>query len=593
MVEEALQSAKIVYRTVASGEEALIRCEDLTAVVPGSTTSEQCVGSKEPKCYVNLSTGLYHCHRCRRSGAIGKPSTDGKSDSKPVQKPGRMDKAYIDALASTLWLPIGSDALAYLKGRGFTDDTIKAARLGYNPHTKAVSIPNFNINGEAVSLKYRYLNPDESGMRYGQEALNGQPQLPYGLAQLPSPRVGTLHILEGELEALSLKQLDPSAAAIGLPGMNAFPTDKRKDEHGLLAYFKDYDRIFLYPDNEIHAKLNFTKHATVLGRERCFIIDLPNKDLNDCLKAGATKKDLSEWQRTALKSDGPPYSFYIDDIKETVAALKTVSAISKRSTGFPTLDKYMAYIRPGELTILAGAGGGGKSTLAFQLAYNMLKQKTPVLLGSFEMDVRTAAIPRLLSLHHKTNLLLKAVNQGAGMDWASYMDVEPMKYLATLLPKATSVNVNSITAALDSIYEERNLARKEIVFMVVDHFHRIARPSAETKGSDTVTFYEQQIALIKDWTRKHPNLHVLLLCQFTKKGAAEKFTKDSLRGSVALQQESDSILIMNTKDDITTLTCDKIRSVAGNQGWGASITLQYDPQTTEVVEGQYENEGEY
>ena len=44
----------------------------------------------------------------------------------------------VEDAAERLWTPEGADALAYLKGRGLTEATIKAARLGWTPR---VSIP--------------------------------------------------------------------------------------------------------------------------------------------------------------------------------------------------------------------------------------------------------------------------------------------------------------------------------------------------------------------------------------------------------------------------------------------------------------------
>lgn len=591
-VENQLAAANINYRIVAGGREALICCEDLAKIKPRLKVNEQCIGDKSPKTYINLDTGLFFCQRCRVSGALDREEVGTPTEAESQTKRGRFDPAFLHALSQALFLPLGQPALSYLKGRGFTEETIKAAGLGYHPHYDAVSIPNFDFSGGAVSVKYRYLDEVTAGMRYGQESLAGAPQLPYGIARLTEPRTGVLHITEGELDALSLKQIDPSADVVGLAGMQSFPASKRQDDNGILAYFQTYKTIFLYPDSEIHSRLTFTKHAQVLGNDRCFVIQLPTKDINEFLKNGGNKQALAEYRRQALKADGPPFSSFKVVAPAALAELKTTSTIAKRSTGLPTLDKYLAWMRPGELTILAGAGGGGKSTLAFNIAYSLLKQKTPVLLGSFEMAVKSAAIPRILSLHHRRNLLSEALNQGLTMDWDKYFrSTDPLAYLGILLPSSSSVSVTAVGSAIDAAFEDRGLAKKDIVVAVLDHFSRMARPSADLKGFDTAVFYETQISLIKDWTRRHPNLHVLLLAQFTKKGTADKFSKDFLRGSAALQQEADSILILNTeKDGSTTLTCEKVRNVAGHQGWGARLVLEYDPDTTEVREASSSDE---
>ena len=72
--------------------------------------------------------------------------TSDLTAGKPVKDPGVVQEhsssglpladalALVDAAAERLWMPEGSAALAYLHGRGLTDETIKAARLGWTPN---------------------------------------------------------------------------------------------------------------------------------------------------------------------------------------------------------------------------------------------------------------------------------------------------------------------------------------------------------------------------------------------------------------------------------------------------------------------------
>src|SRR5579859_764836 len=48
-------------------------------------------------------------------------------------------KAFVQWCKDTLWSEQGQDALDYLHSRGFTDDTIKAVELGYNPTRRGMS----------------------------------------------------------------------------------------------------------------------------------------------------------------------------------------------------------------------------------------------------------------------------------------------------------------------------------------------------------------------------------------------------------------------------------------------------------------------
>lgn len=52
---------------------------------------------------------------------------------------------------------------------------------------------------------------------------------------------------------------------------------------------------------------------------------------------------------------------------------------------FPFYNKYLKGLRKGELTILTGASGSGKTTFLSQLSIDFLTQGIPTLWGSFEI----------------------------------------------------------------------------------------------------------------------------------------------------------------------------------------------------------------
>ncbi len=68
-----------------------------------------------------------------RSASQRKSSRSAPSscDSEQWQK---RAAALVDWAEGNLWVPAGRPGLDYLRGRGLTNDTIRAARLGYNPH---------------------------------------------------------------------------------------------------------------------------------------------------------------------------------------------------------------------------------------------------------------------------------------------------------------------------------------------------------------------------------------------------------------------------------------------------------------------------
>ncbi len=133
--------------------------------------------------------------------------------------------------AGRLWKPEGTEALAYLQGRGLTDETIRAARLGV---VGSVSIPTREgdrcyqargvvipwFDGDRLAL-VKIRQPEGRKPKYA-EAFRDRPRV------YPDPSViepgRPLVIVEGEFDALLLGQeLRDLAAVVTLGSASSRP----------------------------------------------------------------------------------------------------------------------------------------------------------------------------------------------------------------------------------------------------------------------------------------------------------------------------------------------------------------------------------
>ncbi len=128
--------------------------------------------------------------------------------------------------AGRLWTPEGADALGYLRGRGLTDETIRAARLGWTPgvgipieggvrYWRVAGIVLPWLDGDRVAMvKVRRLG-EFKGAKYV-EAYRDRPGI------YPDPAViepsKPLVIVEGEFDALLLGQALGDLAAVATLG---------------------------------------------------------------------------------------------------------------------------------------------------------------------------------------------------------------------------------------------------------------------------------------------------------------------------------------------------------------------------------------
>jgi DNA primase len=139
--------------------------------------------------------------------------------------------ALVEAAEKRLWTPEGAEALAYLRGRGLTDETIRRHRLGWTPGVRlltadgirfwralGVVIPWFD--GDRLALA-KIRQPEGRSPKYA-EAFRDRPTLYPGLEGIrrDAPLVAT----EGEFDALLLGQeLGELAAVVTLGSASARP----------------------------------------------------------------------------------------------------------------------------------------------------------------------------------------------------------------------------------------------------------------------------------------------------------------------------------------------------------------------------------
>ena len=123
------------------------------------------------------------------------------------------------SLQDDLW--DNEPVLDYLRARGFRDDTIAEAELGYvsDPSSRyyhSIAIPYHDALGRHRTTRYRHLRPEMAKKRKYESEVGGHAHL-YGVQLVREP---TVYLCEGEFDALILRQM--GLQAVGVPGANAW-----------------------------------------------------------------------------------------------------------------------------------------------------------------------------------------------------------------------------------------------------------------------------------------------------------------------------------------------------------------------------------
>jgi replicative DNA helicase len=230
-------------------------------------------------------------------------------------------------------------------------------------------------------------------------------------------------------------------------------------------------------------------------------------------------------------------------------------------TGFAALDTYVGGgLRAGELTLLGGPQGLGKTTFVLQAIRNIAAAGGTAIYFSFEheeemllerllsmeaaiaagMDAMSigalhkamAADPSAASLSERLSKLVGGPQALAGVqDWGQRV---------LLRRCGASTTMQDIAAAVESVTTDRPV-------VVVDYLQKIAgsTPGVEDERVTGVVQELKDLAL-------RCELPVLSIVAADKEGIAEgrRLRIQHLRGSTALAYEADVVLIMNDKFDV-------------------------------------------
>ncbi|MGA0128436.1 MAG: toprim domain-containing protein [Burkholderiales bacterium] len=211
----------------------------------------------------------------------------------------------------------------------------------------------------------------------------------FGLNQLPE-KPSELIICEGEMDVLALAAA--GIAAVSVPnGAPSKISDKRVDpkDDGKFSFvweardlIDSVERVIFCPDNDEPGRALVEELARRIGRAKCWSVELPEKDANETLI-----KHGPESLRQAFSSAKPlPLEgvYLASDFESQIVNLWDQGVVKGASTGMDSLDKLYT-ILPGQLSVVTGLPGSGKSELIDQICVNIaMRQGWRFAIASFE-----------------------------------------------------------------------------------------------------------------------------------------------------------------------------------------------------------------
>lgn len=333
---------------------------------------------------VNLTEGTWYCHRCGWKGGL-KPDqplfryrTGGKRQSPPecTETP---KESVSDVVAAFQKLnPLTAAALAYLAGRGISEDTaimagLKSAEAYSHKAGKKVECIAFPVmrGNECRNIKYRPLELKDFLQTKG-----GDQTALFNADSMTGAE--TVVLTEGEMDTLAVLEAG-YPCAISCP--NGAPPVGAKNLENKLAWlevnraaFEAAGQVILAMDKD-EPGLAFEKIvAARIGAAKCLTVDYPAgcKDANECLTRHG-KSALIAALDHARPFPVPGIAVFSEHAGEIEAYWRDRGQGNLFSTGFASLDRFCK-LQPGTLNILTGIPSHGKSEFLDQLIINTIRK---------------------------------------------------------------------------------------------------------------------------------------------------------------------------------------------------------------------------
>ncbi|KAL7536825.1 hypothetical protein ACHAXR_007420, partial [Thalassiosira sp. AJA248-18] len=406
-----------------------------------------------------------------------------------------------------------------------------------------------------------------------------------------------LIITEGEFDAMAVYQAT-GRPAVSLPnGCRSLPME-------VLVLLERFDTIYLWMDNDGPGREGAEMFARKLGVERCLLVQpsgkrgwndgglngnnnrmVKNEDGSDEDGDGevrsaleAVEIDLLSAASDVVENKRPPHppkdanealltGWDIHELLEEASELpherilkfsdlrdqvihEIVNPEKYRGAAIPSLPGFTSLIkgfRRGEMTVLTGPTGSGKTTFLGQTSLDLAEQGINVLWGSFEIK-NTRLMHKLLQQYMKDVLPVGLADK----DLPAEEKRKQMMALTALADKFDTLPMHFMKfhggSDVDDVLDAMEYAAyvHDVEHIILDNMQfMISRQG--NKGSSYDKFDMQDIAVEK--FRKFAteyNVHVTLVVHPRKEDEGAKLGISSFFGSAKATQEADTVLILQS-----------------------------------------------
>lgn len=210
-------------------------------------------------------------------------------------------------------------------------------------------------------------------------------------------------------------------------------------------------------------------------------------------------------------------------------------------TGFPSLDRLIGGFEKGELITLGGYSGGGKTTLALNIATQIAQAGGNVLYFSLEMT-KVEMHKRLVCSSLRISDFSKITQE------EFYAVVEKSKSLENELPLDFIDDADTTVEKISAICA----GKKDLSLIIIDHLHILRSEKRFKDQLALLTYLSRKVKIIA----QELNIPILLLSQLNRSNAGRDVKSpilSDLRGSGSIEQDSNLVMFVYTAENLLML----------------------------------------
>lgn len=480
-------------------------------------------------------------------------------------------------------------AVEYMEGRGISAAiTEKYEITTQKDHDNILVFPFFDEFGKMQFIKYRKTDFDKSKDKNKEWSERDCKPILFGMDQCDADQNETLVLTEGQIDSLSVAEVfDGNINVVSVPtGCNGFTWVPYcwdfLSKFKTLIVFGDHENGHITLLEEMQKRFNgVVKHVRPEDYRDC-------KDANELLQKHGKQAVIDAVQQAVIVQNKR-----IKKLSEVKS--RNMSEVPGINTGIAQLDKLLGGFYFGQLIILTGERGLGKSTLGSQFIVNAINQGVTTFCYSGElMDwMFQSWLDRQSAGREYINW-----TKGPRDEDVYLIDGAALELIHDWYDELCYIYDNSV---IDSDEDENETILETIETAVKQYGCRMLMiDNLMTAIEDDLSsdLYRQQSAFVRALAEMAKRYDVIiLLIVHPRKRIGLKFDNDDVAGSSNITNLADVVMNYARPKDDNDMHPDRILQVTknrlnGNTDYGG-IPLWYDIPSKRILEARGLSRWEY